>query len=84
MMSKRIATITGIIVVLATLFVNVVFSETSDATDLSFSNIDALAEGESPKVVQCIESGTICIGVNKDNLWGRHPGLDINPEIWKE
>ena len=83
-MSKRIAIITGIIVIFTTLSINIVLSDSSKNTSLSFSNIDALAEGESSKIPQCVESGTICIGTNKDNLWGRHPGLDINPEIWKE
>ena len=81
-MSKIIAVIAGVIVILATLFVNVVFSGTSDDTDLNFSNIDALAEEENSQVVQCIESGVICIGINKDNLMGRHPGLQLNPELW--
>lgn len=80
-MSKRIAVIAGSIVILATLFVNVVFSDTPENTDLSFSYIDALAEGESTKIVQCVESGTICLGVDKNDLWGYHPGLDLNPEL---
>lgn len=81
MMSKRIAVIAGSIVILATLFVNIVFSETSNATDLSFSYIDAMAEGENTEIVQCVESGTICVGVDKNDLWGYHPGLDLNPEL---
>lgn len=83
-MSKIIAVIAGVIVILATLFVDVVFSDTSEITDLSFSNIDALAEGESSNVVDCIESGMICIGFDKNDLWGKHPGLDLNPEVWKK
>ena len=81
-MSKIIAVIAGVIVILATLFVNVVFSGTSNDTDLSFSNINALAEGESSNIVDCIESGTICIGFDKNDLWNRHPGLQLNPELW--
>ena len=69
---------------LATLFVNVVFSGNSDDADLSFSNINALAEGESTEIPQCVESGTICIGVDKNDLMGRHPGLRYNPDSWKE
>ncbi|MDE5611795.1 MAG: hypothetical protein K2I90_07250 [Odoribacter sp.] len=80
-MSKRIAIITGVIVILATLSVNVVFSDTSEDTNLSFSYIDAMAEGESSEIVQCIESGTICVGVDKNDLWGYHPGLDLNPDL---
>lgn len=80
-MNKRIAIITGIIVILATFSVNIVFSDCSKDTDLSFSNIDALAEGESSNIVDCIESGTICVGFDKNDLWGYHPGLDLNPEL---
>lgn len=83
-MRKRIAIITGVIIISVTLFVNLVFSDKLEITDLSFSYINALAEGESTEIPQCVESGTICIGVDKNDLWGRHPGLDINPEIWKK
>ena len=81
MISKRIAVITGVIVVLATLSVNIVFSNTSEATDLSFSNIDALAEGESSNIIQCVESGTMCLGRDKNKIWGFHSGLNLNPEL---
>ena len=80
-MSKRIAVITGVVVILATLSVNVVFSDTSKITDLSFSNIDALAEGESSNIVECIESGIICIGFDENDLWNRYPGLQLNPKL---
>ena len=68
-------------VILATLSVNVIFSDTSESTDLSFSNINAMAEGESSNVVPCIESGTICVGLDKDKVWSYHKGLRLNPEL---
>ena len=83
-MSKKTAVIAGVIVTLATLFVNVVFSDKSENADIAFFNIDALAEGESNKVPQCIESGTICIGLDKNNLWSHHPGLKYNPDSWQD
>ncbi len=80
-MNKKTAVIIGAIVILATLFVNVIFSEDLENTDLTFSNVDALAEEESNKVIECVESGTICMGYDKNDLWGRHPGLQLNPKL---
>ena len=56
-MNKKTAVIIGAIVILATLFVNVIFSEDLENTDLTFSNVDALAEEESSRIPQCVESG---------------------------
>lgn len=80
-MNKKTAVIIGVIVILATLFINVIFSEDLENTDLTFSNVDALAEGESTEPVQCIESGIICVGLDKDGVWSRHQGLQFNPEL---
>lgn len=83
-MSKKTAVIAGVIVTLvtvATLFVNVVLSDESANADIAFFNIDALAEEETTKIVDCIESGTICIGFDKNDLWSHHPGLQLNPEL---
>ncbi len=80
-MNKKTALIIGVIVILATLFVNVIFSEDLENTDLTFLNMDALAEEESSEIIQCIESGTICIGFDKYHLWNRHPGLQLNPKL---
>lgn len=79
-MNKKTAVIIGAIVILATLFVNVIFSEDLENTNLTFSNVDALAEEESNKKPQCIESGTVCIGADKDGLVSQHLGLRYNPE----
>ena len=81
MMSKRIAIITGVMVILATLSVNVIFSDTSKITDFSFSNIDAMAKEENSNIVPCVESGTICVGLDKDEVWSYHAGLRLNPEL---
>ncbi len=80
-MNKKTALIIGVIVILATLFVNVIFSEDLENTDLTFLNMDALAGEESSEIIQCIESGTICIGFDKYHLWNRHPGLQLNPKL---
>lgn len=77
-MNKKTVVITSILVILATLFINIIFSDSSKVSDITFSNIDALAEGENSNKVQCIESGTICMGYDKNDLWGKHPGLQLN------
>ncbi len=51
-MNKKTALIIGVIVILATLFVNVIFSEDLENTDLTFLNMDALAEEESSEIIQ--------------------------------
>lgn len=83
-MNKKKAVIIGIIVLLGTLFLNLVISNNSDTTDLTFNNIEALAQKESggtnPKP-QCIESGYICTGTDKDGNLGHHHGLVQNPNL---
>lgn len=82
-MKKKKVVLVGIFVLLGTLFINLVISEHSGKTDLTFSNIEALAQEESEGVnpnPQCIESGFICVGSDKNNILGRHPGLIPNPK----
>lgn len=81
-MNKKIAVGISIIVILATLSVNIIFSNSpSDEGDLTFDNIDALAENEGTEEVQCIKSGTICIGRDAEGTFSRHPGLQHNPAL---
>lgn len=82
-MKKKKVVLVGIFVLLITLFINLVISEHSGKTDLTFSNIEALAQEESGEInpnPQCIESGCICVGSDKNNNLGRHPGLVENPK----
>lgn len=83
-MKKKKAILIGIIVLLCTLFINLVITDNNGGTDLTFSNIEALAQkeggGTNPKP-QCIESGFICTGLDKDGVPGHHNGLMVNPEL---
>ena len=71
----------GIIILISTLFINLIITDNSDSTDLTFSNIEALAEDESPDATEdnkkptCVESGFICTGIDKNGTSGNHPGL---------
>lgn len=83
-MKKKKAVLIGIIVLMGALFINLVISDNSGQTDLTFSNIEALAQKESGDKnpnPQCIESGTVCLGLDKNNSMGRHPGLKQNPNL---
>lgn len=80
-MKKKKAILIGIIVLTGALFINLVISDNSGQSDLTFSNIEALAQKESGDEIPnptCIESGTICLGIDKNNVMGRHPGLKPN------
>lgn len=81
-MKKKKAVLIGIMVLSGALFLNLVISDNSDGTDLTFTNIEALAQKESGGTnpnPQCIESGFICTGLDKNNIAGHHPGLMYNP-----
>lgn len=83
-MKKKKAVLIGLIVLVGTLFINLVISDFSGGTDLTFNNIEALAQKESGGTntkPQCIESGYICIGQDKDGNPGPHHGLTVNPEL---
>lgn len=83
-MKKKKAILIGIIVLTGALFINLVISNDLEYTDLTFSNIEALAQKESGDKnpnPQCIESGTICVGIDKNNSYGRFPGLKQNPNL---
>lgn len=80
-MKKKRAVLIGIIVLSGTLFINLVISDHSGETDITFNNIEALAQEESGDVnpnPQCIESGFVCVGIDKNNVSGKHPGLIKN------
>ena len=61
----------GGIIILTALSINFMFSKESTITDITFDNIDALAENEStdPKPT-CIYVGTFCFGVDKNGIVG--------------
>ena len=56
-------------------------SENSEEWHSIFSNIEALAETEtSDNKVQCIESGYICMGTDKNGVLAPHKGLMQNQQ----
>lgn len=76
-MKKKTAFLLGIVILISSLFINLVIVEHSDETDLTFCNIEALAEKETPGGLKptCVESGYICTGIDAAGNSGRHPGL---------
>ena len=49
-MHKKRILLTGTIIILSVLFLNIVFSDRSAKTSLTLANIEAMAEQESPAV----------------------------------
>lgn len=80
-MRKKRVLFTGIIIILFSLFVHVKFSDGSMKTEITITNIEALAEqettGEKPRY-ECTKAGYICVGYNKDGAYGQHAGLSLN------
>ena len=66
----------GGIIILTALSINFMFSKESIVTNITFDNIDALAENESiDPDATCIYVGTYCFGIDKDGNIGHHYGL---------
>lgn len=83
-MKKKKAILLGIGVLLCALFINVAISDHDSETTLTFSNTEALAQGEGSgggDKVQCIESGYICFGLDANGNPGDHYGLRKNPDL---
>ena len=71
-MHKKRILLTGTIIILSVLFLNIVFS------DRSLANIEAMAEQESPDGERkdlCLQAGYICVGIDKNGIDGEHHGL---------
>lgn len=66
----------GGIIILTALSINFMFSKESTITNITFDNIDALAENESiDPDATCIYVGTFCFGVDANGNIGNHFGL---------
>lgn len=79
-MKKKKTILLGIIIVILSLFVNLVISKEENEGDLTISNVEALAqkEGDNPSfVVDCDDVGVICFGVDRNGVKGKHSGLNI-------
>ncbi|MDE5610870.1 MAG: hypothetical protein K2I90_02495 [Odoribacter sp.] len=78
---KRLILIGSVVVLLGVICGNWSVSENSEEWHLIFSNIEALAETEaSGNKPQCIESGYICIGTDKNGVLAPHQGLMQNQQ----
>lgn len=78
-MKKKAKFLIGGGILFISLFINFIFSGKLNSSDVTFDNIDALAENESgdkPKPT-CILSGFICSGIDKDGNMGTFYGLDF-------
>ena len=81
-MKKKTAFLLGIVILISSLFINLMIVERSDKTDLTFCNIEALAEKETPDggvKPTCIKSGYICAGIDAEGNPGLHQGLAEAP-----
>lgn len=77
-MNKKRILLTGTIIILIVLFLNIVFSDRSAKTSLTLANIEAMAEQESPDGERkdlCLQTGYICVGIDKNGVDGKHHGL---------
>ena len=76
-MHKKRILLTGTIIILSVLFLNIVFSDRSAKTSLTLANIEAMAEQESPDGERkdlCLQAGYICVGIDKNGI----DGEDLN------
>ena len=76
-MHKKRILLTGTIIILSVLFLNIVFSDRSAKTSLTLANIEAMAEQESPDGERNLglQAGYICVGIDKNGIDGEHHGL---------
>ena len=78
-MNKKRILLTGTIIILSVLFLNIVFSDRSAKTSLTLANIEAMAEQESPdgrKKRTCASKPVIYASRYRQNgVDGKHHGL---------
>ena len=80
-MRKKARIFMGGIIILTTLSINFMFSRESTITNITFDNIDALAENESiDPDATCIYVGAFCFGIDSDGIVGDHFGLSAIQE----
>lgn len=75
-MKKKVIILSGIGIILLTLLINVTPSKNSES-DVSFLNVEALAQQEGGATPTCIAEGSMCFGVNAAGEMGMFPGLGI-------
>ena len=80
-MRKKARIFIGGIILLTSMSNNFMFSKESTITNITFDNIDALAEKESiDPDATCIYVGTFCLGVDAEGHKGNHFGLSSYKE----
>ena len=80
-MKKRLLLIGGVVVLLGAICGNWTTSENTEERHSIFNTIDALAETEaSGDKPQCIESGYICMEVDKNGNVFSNIGLMLNQQ----
>lgn len=77
-MKKKIIILSGIGIILLTLLMNINPSKDSES-DVSFLNVEALAQQEGGGKPTCIATGSICWGMNAAGEIGMFPGLGLEP-----
>jgi len=78
-MKKKLILIGTTVVLSGVICSDLTISGNPEEKNLIFSNIEALAETEvDDNKPQCIESGYICIGTDKNGFLGSHVGLVPN------
>ncbi len=78
-MKRKVKILIGSIILFSSLFINFIFSNKSQTTEITFENIEAIADEESSKPEPtCITSGYICTGVDKDGNIGTFYGLGFD------
>ena len=76
MKRKRIIFIAIVVAAVGTLLGNFVWSQGSDLSPLMLENVEALAQQEgNPSGNTCVESGTMCIGLDAQGKPIAYPGL---------
>jgi len=71
----------GISTIFLCLSVCFIFSNTTENIDITLANVEALATSEDygGLEITCINTGTICMGLDENEVWGQHPGLAVKP-----
>lgn len=78
---KRLILTGSVIVLLGVICGNWTVSGNPEKRNLIFSNTEALAQTEtSENKPQCVESGYICIGTDKNGFLASHIGLTPNEQ----
>lgn len=81
-MNKKTIIILGISTIFLSLFLNFMFSNNTENVDITLANVEALAtssETSDGLEITCINTGSICIGVDANGHVGHHPGLNVKP-----